>query len=84
MTKHNTMRLLKPPFSHQHGYIFDDAGQMVADTPDDDDDGGVIRIRGWGRLRNQFGAEKAAQVQDEIAELVVEAMNAFWARESAE
>lgn len=74
--------LYKPPFVYEHGYIFDSEHQMVADNGDIDEmrDLLVARIRGWGRIQYMDNPPgRAAALQDEVGQIVVEALNAFWA-----
>lgn len=80
MSETNILELLTPPFKYKHGYIFDADGRMVADMPDDEVNG-VLRVRGWARLGNQFG-DKAAHVQDEIGHTLAAALTDFWYRNS--
>jgi hypothetical protein len=76
------LELYTPPFSFRHGYVFDSKGHMVADQDDVDAmrESIAARIRGWGRIQymdNPMG--RAAALQDEVGQIVVEALNAFWA-----
>lgn len=75
------LELYTPPFRHEHGYIRDANGQVVADDAGSEAVGLIAsRIRGWGRIQyldNPKG--RAAALQDETAEILVEALNAYWA-----
>ena len=73
--------LYTPPFRHEHGYIRDANHEMVADDAGSEGSGLVAsRIRGWGRIQYMNKPELlAAVLQDEVAEMVAEALNAYWA-----
>ena len=73
--------LYTPPFRHEHGYIRDANNQMVADDAGSEASGLIAaRIRGWGRIQYMDNPEgRAGALQDEVAEMVAEALNAFWA-----
>ena len=68
------LKLYKPPFKLDHGYIFDSHGEMVADQVDPI---AIARIRGWGRISYMDNAEN---LQDAVGELIVEALNEKWNR----
>lgn len=62
-------RALKPPFTYQHGYIFDAEGNMAADNIH------ALRITGWGRL----GAmEDGTELQDAIGERIARILSEHW------
>lgn len=70
------LALYVPPFRHEKGYIYDSVDNVVAD------DGKPqlavpARVRGWGRIGYM---ENAAELQDEIGAILVEALNDFWAK----
>lgn len=73
--------LYAPPFRHEHGYIRDANHQMVADDAGSEGTGLIAsRIRGWGRIQYMDKPEqRAAALQDEVAEIVAEALNTYWA-----
>lgn len=61
-------RALKPPFTHERGYIYDANGDMVADN-------GGLRVRGWGRLGE---LEDGAEIQDAIGDRIAEILTQNW------
>lgn len=73
--------LYTPPFRHEYGYIRDANHQMVADDASSEATGLIAaRIRGWGRIQYMDKPEmRANALQDEVAEMVAEALNAYWA-----
>ena len=73
--------LYKPPFRHEHGYIRDANNQIVSDDASSVATGLIAaRIRGWGRIQYMDKPEmRANALQDEVAEMVAEALNAYWA-----
>ena len=73
--------LYTPPFRHDHGYIRDSNHQMVADDAGDTMVGVIAaRIRGWGRIQYMDNQEwRAGALQDEVAEMVADALNRYWA-----
>jgi hypothetical protein len=75
------LELYTPPFRHEHGYIRDANHQMVADDASSEATGLIAaRIRGWGRIQYMDKPEmRANALQDEVAEVVAEALNAYWA-----
>lgn len=68
------LALYKPPFRFIHGYIYDADSNMVAD------DGGILRVRGWGRISYM---DDAAALQDEVGSLIADALTDFWNRLAA-
>ena len=73
--KAQALALYKPPFKHIHGYIWDSDNHMVAD------DGGMMRVRGWGRIQKQPDAEK---LQDTVGDLIADALTKYWNKSSVE
>lgn len=71
--KAKVRKLYKPPFRHEHGYIYDSENQMLADQT-----GHILRIRGWGRLSYLQEAEK---LQDGVGELIAEILTDYWNKE---
>ena len=76
------LNLYVPPFRHDRGYIWDANNEMVSDDGCGGEMRGLIasRIRGWGRIQyldNPKG--RAAALQDEVGNIVAEALNAYWA-----
>ena len=65
----------KPPFFFRVGYIFDDAGNMIADEAGA---GAFARMRGWGRLGSMKNAE---ELQDAIGKHIAQAMTEYWGKE---
>lgn len=61
--------LYQAPFRYSNGYIWDSNNEMVAD------DGGIVRVRGWGRICDMEGAE---QLEDEVGVMIAEALTEFW------
>ena len=80
------LSLYKPPFRFHRGYIYDANNAMVADQggPGEQEtvQGAVAaRVRGWGRLGYM---ENGAALQDEIGQIVAEALTAFWVKANGE
>jgi hypothetical protein len=75
------LALYTPPFRHEFGYIRDANNQMVADDASSEATGLIAsRIRGWGRIQYMDNPEgRAEALQDEVGEMVAEALNAYWA-----
>jgi hypothetical protein len=74
------MAIYTPPFKYLRGYIFDSQNLMVAD--DDKVDGAVAaQVRGWGRLGY---LPNGAELQDEIGQMVADALNAYYAAPPAQ
>lgn len=71
--------LYKPPFKFDHGYIWDADGRMVADN-NLDEDGQILRVRGWGRISY---LENAEALQDEVGEIIAIALSNYWSIHSA-
>ena len=68
----DSILLYKPPFKFQHGYIYDDNGNMVADRAAE---GAIARVRGWGRI----GAMKNAEsLQDDVGKHIAQALTEYW------
>lgn len=78
--RERAVALYKPPFKFFGGYILDSEGQMVADN-DVDEDAHILRVRGWGRISH---LENAAELQDEVGELIAEALTSYWLCKSPE
>ena len=68
--KERARKLYKPPFRHEHGYIFDADHSMVADECVH-----ALCVRGWGRLSYMTEPER---LQDAVGELIAEALTKFW------
>ena len=69
-----------PPFTYQHGYIFDSQRHMVADNGPICDGSSVegavaSRVRGWGRIGYM---PNAAELQDEVGQMMADALNALY------
>lgn len=72
--RRKAIEMLKPPFSYEHGYIFDSEHNMVSDDHDCGT-GTIARLRGWGRLGK---LEDGAEIQDAIGELIAEALTEWF------
>jgi len=75
------MAIYTPPFKFQYGYIYDSQNRMVADNGPICDgpnvEGAVAaRVRGWGRIGYM---PNAAELQDEVGQMMVDALNAYYA-----
>jgi hypothetical protein len=70
--------LYSPPFRYEHGFIWDAKNLMVADDEGQDI---ALRIRGWGHISYLPDPEK---LQDEVGELMAQALTEFWERQSNE
>ena len=68
--------LYKPPFKFDFGYIWDADGQMVADQKLNED-GKILRVRGWGRISY---LENPEALQDEVGEIIAIALSDYWNR----
>lgn len=66
--------LYKPPFKFYFGYIWDADGQMVADQ-NLNEDGQILRVRGWGRISY---LENPEALQDEVGEVIALALSNYW------
>lgn len=66
--------LYKPPFKFDFGYIWDADGQMVADQKLDEE-GQILRVRGWGRISY---LENPEALQDEVGEVIALALSDYW------
>lgn len=73
--------LYTPPFRHEYGFIRDANNEIVADDASSEATGLIAaRIRGWGRIQYMDNPKgRANALQDEMAEIVAEALNAYWA-----
>ena len=75
--------LYKPPFRYHAGYIFDADHHMVSDS---EEECFISRIRGWGRLHGKgamaLDPKDAANLQDEVGEMLAEALTAYWESKS--
>lgn len=74
------MAIYTAPFKYVHGYIYDSQDNMVADDgemcSDKSVEGAVAaRVRGWGRIGNM---PNAAALQDEVGQMIVDALNAMY------
>ena len=65
------LKLYRPPFRHECGYILDHDGHVAAD-----ESGHVLRVRGWGRI-SQLSAQPR-EMQDAVGEMMAEALTKFW------
>lgn len=65
----NLRELFKPPFQH-----VGESGTMILDS------GGnlIAEVRGWGRLSTHFDEEEATKLQNEIGQLIADALNEKW------
>lgn len=71
--------LYKPPFKFDFGYIWDADGQIVADQKLNED-GQILRVRGWGRISY---LENPEALQDEVGEIIAIALSEYWDRNIA-
>ena len=73
--------LYRAPFRYECGYIWDAAGEMVADDRADAGDKSAeerslaVRVRGWGRIAKLPDAEK---LQDTVGQFIAEALTELW------
>lgn len=68
------LKLYRPPFRHQCGYILDSNGAIVADES-------TLRVRGWGHISKHANPER---LQELAGELMAEAMTKFWREQLAQ
>lgn len=61
------------------GFIWDADGNMVSDDKDEKLRSFIQRVRGWGRISKLAHAEA---LQDQVGELIAEALNRLWAAEA--
>ena len=64
------IKLYRPPFRYECGYIWDANNEMVADET-----AHALQVRGWGRISYLDQPEK---LQDEVGALIAEALTKFW------
>ena len=72
------MALFRPPFRFEMGYVWDAAGEMVADNREDKEDAAALpalRVRGWGRIKYLAETER---LHDEAGRLIAEALTKGW------
>jgi len=79
------MAVYTPPFKFMYGYIYDSGNRMVADNGEINGEQSVegavaARVRGWGRIGYMPNAK---QLQDEIGQMMADALNAFYTRPSS-
>lgn len=74
--RQRALELYKPPFRYESLYIWDSENNIVADDVVID---AIARIRGWGRIQYMKNPEK---LQDEVGEIIAEALNDFWQKHS--
>jgi len=67
----SAFNLYVPPFKFESGYIFDSAGNMVADEAA----ASALRVRGWGRISY---LENSEELQDAAGKLIAKALTEFW------
>lgn len=71
-------KLFRPPFRFECGYVWDAAGEMVADNREDKEDAEALpalRVRGWGRIKYLPEPDK---LHDETGRLIAEALTKGW------
>jgi hypothetical protein len=64
------LKLYRPPFRFEHGYIFDAANEVVADSRVQ-----ILRVRGWGRISYLPEPER---LQDAVGSMIAEALTSYW------
>ncbi len=64
------LKLYRPPFRHEHGYIFDSNNKMVADRANLNEI--FLRVRGWGLIGYLPDPD---QLQDAVDGLLKEALH---------
>ena len=81
------LKLYVPPFSYQYGYIYDGNGNVFADDPAENLTN-LVRVRGWGYLTGKgaqgIDHDTAAEIQDEIGEMIAEALTEYWEKKKQE
>lgn len=77
--------LYRPPFTFQHGYIFDAGGKMVADNghmgagnEEIHTENGIVRVRGWGHIQKLKTDYDNGDIQDEVGRLIADALTKYW------
>lgn len=73
--RERAIKLYRPPFRFEHGYVYDSNDQMVADAGKDGEPDQLLRVRGWGRI--SYMREPEA-LQDEVGKAIAEALTEFW------
>lgn len=75
------LELYKGPFSYNMGYIYDANSEMLADNAGENLQG-IVQVRGWGYLTGgaaqNLDPDVAAEIQDEIGEMIAEALTQYW------
>jgi hypothetical protein len=74
--------IIKPPFTHEGGFIFDETHRLIdvpgyAGKDQVEKDDHIAHIRGWGYFQYFKNGE---QLQDEFRDLLVAALNEKWER----
>lgn len=72
------LKLYRPPFRYEHGYIFDSQNEMVVDDASKSQEAAALRVRGWGRISYLKDPE---ELQDAVGALIAEALTTFWRTE---
>jgi hypothetical protein len=81
--REDALKLYKPPFRFEYGYIYDSRNNTVADQGSINESDTtkkmiVAQVRGWGRIGYMPNAEA---LQDEVGAILVDALNAYYAKE---
>lgn len=80
------MAIYQPPFKARHGYVYDSQSHMVSDQGGHGKfntvEGAIAaQVRGWGRIGYM---PNAGELQDEVCEMLADALNAYYANVSKE
>lgn len=78
--KEQILELYTAPFTHTDGYIFDAKSQMIVDDCGANLEG-IVQVRGWGYLNGKLNLDDAGDIQDEIGEMIAEALTQYWNKE---
>lgn len=87
--RQRALRLYRRPFRFDGGYVWDAAGEMVADDRVADSAElqipmsslALARVRGWGRISY---LPNAPELQDAVGELIALALTEYWERHKDE
>src|SRR3546814_6197318 len=75
----DALALYEPPFTFDHGYIYDAKARMVMDAHRRTNEAGhtsiEMRVRGWGRIGYM---PNGAALQDAVGVQIAEALTSHW------